>query len=64
MSCTPLSPANWGWCILLGAFELVWGQVVAFVPTKRLPKQMSVSILTFNNIKPKIEIPQNEWKFS
>jgi len=44
MSCHKLSAANWGWCILLGAFELVWGQIVAFVPTKRLPKQMTVSI--------------------
>ena len=43
MSCAPLSAINWGWCFLLGAFEIVWGQIVAFVPTKRLPKQMTVS---------------------
>jgi len=42
MSCAPLSAINWGWCFLLGAFEIVWGQIVAFVPTKRLPKQMTI----------------------
>ena len=44
MSCAKISAASWGWCLLLGVGELVWGQIVAFVPTKRLPKQMTVSI--------------------
>ena len=41
-SCTGLNWSQWLICVGLGAGELVWGQVIAFVPTKRLPKQLTV----------------------
>lgn len=41
-SCAGLTMGQWGLCIGLGAGELIWGQVIAFVPTKRLPKQLTI----------------------
>ncbi|XP_044146031.1 plasma membrane calcium-transporting ATPase 2 isoform X1 [Bufo gargarizans] len=35
-SCAPLQLDQWMWCIFLGIGELVWGQVIASVPTSRL----------------------------
>ncbi|XP_073447824.1 plasma membrane calcium-transporting ATPase 2 isoform X7 [Aquarana catesbeiana] len=35
-SCAPLQLDQWMWCIFLGFGELVWGQVIASIPTKRL----------------------------
>jgi len=40
-SCTGLNWSQWLICVGLGAGELLWGQVIAFVPTKRLPKQLT-----------------------
>ncbi|KAM4651603.1 plasma membrane calcium-transporting ATPase 2 isoform 3-T4 [Discoglossus pictus] len=35
-SCSPLELDQWMWCIFLGFGELVWGQVIASIPTHRL----------------------------
>nr|BCY27127.1 plasma membrane Ca++ ATPase isoform b [Ascidia zara] len=35
---TPLSLSQWLWCVFLGMFELVWGQIVSSIPNKSLPK--------------------------
>jgi len=44
-SCQPLTAIQWVICVALGLGELIWGQLIAFIPTKRLPKQLSVSLL-------------------
>uniref|UniRef100_A0A8B9MYN5 ATPase plasma membrane Ca2+ transporting 3 n=1 Tax=Accipiter nisus TaxID=211598 RepID=A0A8B9MYN5_9AVES len=35
-SCSPLSAEQWLWCLFVGVGELVWGQVMAWVPGGRL----------------------------
>ncbi|KAG7471867.1 hypothetical protein MATL_G00102560 [Megalops atlanticus] len=35
-SCTPLSMEQWLWCLFVGVGELLWGQVIATVPTSHL----------------------------
>ncbi|XP_036388370.1 plasma membrane calcium-transporting ATPase 3 isoform X1 [Megalops cyprinoides] len=35
-SCTPLSVEQWLWCLFVGVGELLWGQVIATVPTSHL----------------------------
>ncbi|XP_064331518.1 plasma membrane calcium-transporting ATPase 3 isoform X3 [Phalacrocorax carbo] len=35
-SCSPLSAEQWLWCLFVGVGELVWGQVMAWVPFGRL----------------------------
>ncbi|XP_068108977.1 plasma membrane calcium-transporting ATPase 2 isoform X7 [Hyperolius riggenbachi] len=35
-SCAPLQLDQWMWCIFLGFGELVWGQVIATIPSSRL----------------------------
>ncbi|XP_062855521.1 plasma membrane calcium-transporting ATPase 3a isoform X2 [Trichomycterus rosablanca] len=35
-SCAPLNLAQWLWCLFIGVGELIWGQVVASVPTNQL----------------------------
>uniref|UniRef100_A0A1A8NQP8 Calcium-transporting ATPase n=1 Tax=Nothobranchius rachovii TaxID=451742 RepID=A0A1A8NQP8_9TELE len=36
-SCAPLNMEQWLWCLFVGVGELLWGQVIATVPTERLP---------------------------
>uniref|UniRef100_A0A8C9YPY4 Calcium-transporting ATPase n=1 Tax=Sander lucioperca TaxID=283035 RepID=A0A8C9YPY4_SANLU len=36
-SCAPLNVEQWLWCLFVGVGELLWGQVIATVPTARLP---------------------------
>ncbi|XP_056278642.1 plasma membrane calcium-transporting ATPase 3-like isoform X2 [Pseudoliparis swirei] len=36
-SCAPLNLEQWLWCLFVGVGELLWGQVIATVPTERLP---------------------------
>ncbi|CAB1436310.1 unnamed protein product, partial [Pleuronectes platessa] len=36
-SCAPLNIEQWLWCLFVGVGELLWGQVIATVPTARLP---------------------------
>ncbi|XP_056115630.1 plasma membrane calcium-transporting ATPase 3a isoform X2 [Rhinichthys klamathensis goyatoka] len=35
-SCSPLNVEQWLWCLFVGLAELVWGQVIASVPTHHL----------------------------
>ncbi|XP_012823356.1 plasma membrane calcium-transporting ATPase 3 isoform X2 [Xenopus tropicalis] len=35
-SCAPLNAQQWLWCLFVGVGELVWGQVIAAVPTSQL----------------------------
>ncbi|XP_026115053.1 plasma membrane calcium-transporting ATPase 3-like isoform X2 [Carassius auratus] len=35
-SCYPLNAEQWLWCLFVGMGELVWGQVIASVPTHQL----------------------------
>lgn len=37
-----LSFTHWLWCILIGFSVLLWGQVVTSLPSKNLPKKLSV----------------------
>ncbi|XP_069592053.1 plasma membrane calcium-transporting ATPase 2 isoform X3 [Ranitomeya imitator] len=54
-SCAPLQLDQWMWCIFLGFGELVWGQVIASIPTSRLPFLKATGHLT-----QKEEIPEEE----
>ncbi|XP_077469206.1 plasma membrane calcium-transporting ATPase 3b isoform X2 [Stigmatopora argus] len=36
-SCAPLNVEQWLWCLFVGVGELLWGQVIATVPSERLP---------------------------
>ncbi|XP_069500010.1 plasma membrane calcium-transporting ATPase 2 isoform X7 [Ambystoma mexicanum] len=45
-SCSPLQLDQWMWCIFLGIGELVWGQVIATIPTSRLKFLKSAGQLT------------------
>ncbi|XP_075429899.1 plasma membrane calcium-transporting ATPase 2 isoform X5 [Ascaphus truei] len=45
-SCSPLQLDQWMWCIFIGLGELVWGQVIASVPTSRLKFLRSAGQLT------------------
>ncbi|XP_069062771.1 plasma membrane calcium-transporting ATPase 2 isoform X3 [Pleurodeles waltl] len=45
-SCSPLQLDQWMWCIFLGIGELVWGQVIASIPTSRLKFLKSAGQLT------------------
>uniref|UniRef100_A0A8D2LWI2 Calcium-transporting ATPase n=1 Tax=Varanus komodoensis TaxID=61221 RepID=A0A8D2LWI2_VARKO len=35
-SCSPLNAEQWLWCLFVGFGELVWGQVIATIPTSQL----------------------------
>ncbi|XP_074057406.1 plasma membrane calcium-transporting ATPase 3 isoform X1 [Macrotis lagotis] len=35
-SCAPLTIDQWLWCLFIGIGELVWGQVIATIPTSQL----------------------------
>ncbi|KTF77755.1 hypothetical protein cypCar_00019658 [Cyprinus carpio] len=35
-SCSPLNVEQWLWCLFVGMGELIWGQVIASVPTHQL----------------------------
>jgi len=41
-SCTSLRWDHWLLCVGLGVGELLWGQVINFIPTKRLPRQLTI----------------------
>ncbi|KAM3872456.1 plasma membrane calcium-transporting ATPase 3b isoform 1-T1 [Diretmus argenteus] len=36
-SCAPLNIEQWLWCLFVGVGELLWGQLIATVPSERLP---------------------------
>ncbi|KAM5231734.1 plasma membrane calcium-transporting ATPase 2 isoform 2-T5 [Hipposideros larvatus] len=54
-SCAPLQLDQWLWCIFIGLGELVWGQVIATIPTSRLKFLKEAGRLT-----QKEEIPEEE----
>ncbi|KAF6312511.1 ATPase plasma membrane Ca2+ transporting 2 [Rhinolophus ferrumequinum] len=54
-SCAPLQLDQWMWCIFIGLGELVWGQVIATIPTSRLKFLKEAGRLT-----QKEEIPEEE----
>ncbi|XP_065279216.1 plasma membrane calcium-transporting ATPase 3 isoform X6 [Emys orbicularis] len=35
-SCSPLNAEQWLWCLFVGVGELVWGQLIATIPTSHL----------------------------
>ncbi|KAH9629556.1 hypothetical protein HF086_008600 [Spodoptera exigua] len=39
-----LSIDQWLWCLFLGAGTLVWGQLVTTVPTRKIPKRLSIKM--------------------
>ncbi|XP_053326148.1 plasma membrane calcium-transporting ATPase 2 isoform X5 [Spea bombifrons] len=55
-SCSPLQLDQWMWCIFLGFGELVWGQVIASIPTSRLKFLKGAGHLT-----QKEEIPEEDF---
>ncbi|XP_075705487.1 plasma membrane calcium-transporting ATPase 2-like isoform X1 [Rhinoderma darwinii] len=57
-SCSPLQLDQWMWCIFLGVGELVWGQVIASIPTSRLKFLKAAGRLTQKDENPEEE--QNE----
>ncbi|XP_059572013.1 plasma membrane calcium-transporting ATPase 2 isoform X6 [Alligator mississippiensis] len=54
-SCSPLELDQWMWCIFIGLGELVWGQVIATIPTSRLKFLKEAGRLT-----EKEEVPEEE----
>lgn len=41
-STSALDLQQWMWCLLLGIGELVWGQLITTIPTRRLPKKLAL----------------------
>ncbi|ESO03383.1 hypothetical protein HELRODRAFT_187088 [Helobdella robusta] len=37
-----LSLEQWVWCLFLGIGELVWGQLITTIPTRRLPRKLAL----------------------
>ncbi|XP_061474064.1 plasma membrane calcium-transporting ATPase 2 [Rhineura floridana] len=54
-SCSPLKLDQWMWCVFIGLGELVWGQVIATIPTSRLKFLKEAGGLTL-----KEEVPEEE----
>ncbi|XP_072845838.1 plasma membrane calcium-transporting ATPase 2 isoform X3 [Pogona vitticeps] len=54
-SCSPLELDQWMWCVFIGLGELVWGQVIATIPTSRLKFLKEAGGLTL-----KEEVPEEE----
>ncbi|XP_077181816.1 plasma membrane calcium-transporting ATPase 2 isoform X3 [Paroedura picta] len=54
-SCSPLQLDQWMWCVFIGLGELVWGQVIATIPTSRLKFLKEAGGLT-----EKPEVPEEE----
>ncbi|KAM3844691.1 plasma membrane calcium-transporting ATPase 2 isoform 3-T3 [Vipera latastei] len=54
-SCSPLELDQWMWCVFIGLGELVWGQVIASIPTSRLKFLKEAGGLTL-----KEEVPEEE----
>ncbi|XP_063147924.1 plasma membrane calcium-transporting ATPase 2 isoform X2 [Candoia aspera] len=54
-SCSPLELDQWMWCVFIGLGELVWGQLIATIPTSRLKFLKEAGGLTL-----KEEVPEEE----
>ena len=44
----PLTIDQWMWCIMFGIGELIWAQIILFLPSQRMPKRF-----TFNGLPAK-----------
>lgn len=46
-----LTADQWMWCLFFGVGELVWGQIVTTIPTRRLPKGMTLGRATTQEVE-------------
>ncbi|KAM4820909.1 plasma membrane calcium-transporting ATPase 2 isoform 3-T4 [Thomomys bottae] len=58
-SCSPLQLDQWMWCIFIGLGELVWGQVIATIPTSRLTFLKEAGRLTQKEETPEEELNED-----
>jgi Ca2+ transporting ATPase len=55
-----LTLEQWGWCLLFGVGELVWGQLVTCIPTRRLPRSMTLGAASQQEIDMLEKLSENE----
>ncbi|XP_042306167.1 plasma membrane calcium-transporting ATPase 2 isoform X3 [Sceloporus undulatus] len=58
-SCSPLQLDQWMWCVFIGLGELVWGQVIATIPTSRLKFLKEAGGLTMKEEAPEEEMNED-----
>ncbi|XP_054833389.1 plasma membrane calcium-transporting ATPase 2 isoform X4 [Eublepharis macularius] len=58
-SCSPLQLDQWMWCVFIGLGELVWGQVIASIPTSRLKFLKEAGGLTEKTEAPEEELNED-----
>ncbi|KAJ7316781.1 hypothetical protein JRQ81_002943 [Phrynocephalus forsythii] len=58
-SCSPLELDQWMWCVFIGLGELVWGQVIATIPTSRLKCLKEAGGLTLKEEAPEEEMNED-----
>nr|XP_056722958.1 plasma membrane calcium-transporting ATPase 2 isoform X3 [Euleptes europaea] len=58
-SCSPLQLDQWMWCVFIGLGELVWGQVIATIPTSRLKFLKEAGGLTEKTEAPEEELNED-----
>ncbi|XP_053233628.1 plasma membrane calcium-transporting ATPase 2 isoform X8 [Podarcis raffonei] len=58
-SCSPLELDQWMWCVFIGLGELVWGQVIATIPTSRLKFLKEAGGLTLKEEAPEEEMNED-----
>ncbi|KAH0630073.1 hypothetical protein JD844_012674, partial [Phrynosoma platyrhinos] len=58
-SCSPLQLDQWMWCVFIGLGELVWGQVIATIPTSRLKFLKEAGGLTLKEEAPEEEMNED-----
>ncbi|XP_071611488.1 plasma membrane calcium-transporting ATPase 2 isoform X21 [Heliangelus exortis] len=58
-SCSPLQLDQWMWCVFIGLGELVWGQVIATIPTSRLKFLKEAGRLTEKEEAPEEELNED-----
>ncbi|XP_060127461.1 plasma membrane calcium-transporting ATPase 2 isoform X2 [Zootoca vivipara] len=58
-SCSPLELDQWMWCVFIGLGELVWGQIIATIPTSRLKFLKEAGGLTFKEESPQEEMNED-----
>ncbi|XP_028574694.1 plasma membrane calcium-transporting ATPase 2 isoform X1 [Podarcis muralis] len=58
-SCSPLELDQWMWCVFIGLGELVWGQIIATIPTSRLKFLKEAGGLTLKEEAPEEEMNED-----
>ncbi|KAJ6668405.1 hypothetical protein lerEdw1_015782 [Lerista edwardsae] len=58
-SCSPLQLDQWMWCVFIGLGELVWGQLIASIPTSRLKFLKEAGGLTEKTEAPEEELNED-----